>query len=268
MEEDGTMRPLDGQTFFHMIQKDEIEIPNISEDEIRDRSKGDNIAKAITAVHVLWFGSQVAYRAIHGFGVATLELTALGHVMLNAFIYWFWWNKPLNVKFPTDVYPKKHWNPRPGDAALIMSRKSCADRELEAQVPRHLLSLRVRVATFSNGEPLLDLLTWPIGLILFLTMLLIFGVIHCFAWNFVFPTGLQRMYWRDCAVIVTVAPTVAVFAWLNLDSVFKTFWLFILTISYFLARIGLLVLAIIALHHLPYQAYEIPSWFPYVPHIS
>ena len=45
--------------------------------------------------------------------ITELEFTTPAHTILNIFVYAFWWNKPVNVRFPLDVYPiqKMEWNP-------------------------------------------------------------------------------------------------------------------------------------------------------------
>jgi len=94
------------EEFFDRAIKGEIKMPTITEIEIKDKSKGDGIAKFIVLVQTLWFGIQAAHRVSQGLIVTALEVTTLAHVVLNIFIYGFWWNKPLNVQCPVDVYPQ------------------------------------------------------------------------------------------------------------------------------------------------------------------
>ncbi|KAF8625837.1 hypothetical protein AX15_005164 [Amanita polypyramis BW_CC] len=106
VNEDGSRKQLRMKEFFDSVIDGVIDIPKISIEEIQDRSKGDGIAKAIVVVQTLWFALQVINRAGHQLPVTKLELTTLAHVSLNIIIYWCWWNKPLNVRFSIDVYPK------------------------------------------------------------------------------------------------------------------------------------------------------------------
>ena len=88
------------------IPASHVHILEIYSDEIDDRSKSDFVAKAIIMLQTLWFILQMANRAHQGLTVTELELTTLAYDV-------FWWNKPVNIRFPFDVYPikKKDWNP-------------------------------------------------------------------------------------------------------------------------------------------------------------
>src|SRR6266478_4371885 len=98
-------RRLGMSDFFKDLDNGRIELT--TEGEILDKSKGDNIAKAITLVQTLWFAIQAANRVAQGFTVTELELTTLGHVALNVLICWCWWKKPLNVDYPVDLHAKR-----------------------------------------------------------------------------------------------------------------------------------------------------------------
>jgi len=102
VKEDGSKR------IVHSLESvpSNIEMPTAK--EIQDRGKADAVAKAIAIIQTLWFAVQAAHRVSQGLVVTELELTTLGHVVLNILIYWCWWNKPLNLQFPVEVSTKKH----------------------------------------------------------------------------------------------------------------------------------------------------------------
>ena len=100
-------RQLRGDDFYDVLHRGTIEVPTITEGEIRDKSKGDDIAKAIALLQTLWFAIQAATRIGQGFVVTELEFTTLGHAVLNVFICWCWWKKPLNVDYPVDLHAKR-----------------------------------------------------------------------------------------------------------------------------------------------------------------
>ena len=147
--------------------------------------------------------------------------------------------------------------------------------DLESQTPlRPSLPFRVRIAALSSESDGLSrrILTWVITLFL-LTMLTVFGAIHCLAWNSPFPTHTERILWRVCAPIVTVAPVVVYLTGAANDA--KPGWKtgkeildVLLLLAYCFARICLLVISLTSLRTLPYKAYENPSWSLFVPHIS
>jgi hypothetical protein len=138
--------------FFNNVINGVIEIPTIQEDEIQDRSKGDSVAKVIVVIQTLWFGIQAAHRVSTGFDVTKLEITTIGHVILNIFVLFFWWNKPLNVRFPIGIYLKKKSKgvqaPSLGEIdAPNEDLSRTTGQELESQIPlRPSLPFRVRTA--------------------------------------------------------------------------------------------------------------------------
>lgn len=123
----------------------------------------------------------------------------------------------------------------------------------------------------------------------------VFGGIHCVGWALHFPSLSERSLWRACALFVTGAPCfVGLFYlmyWLLLHNfshrqpyitprrtdrvlsvfiglqrrIFKAIALILLL--YIVARICLLVQALICLGNLPSGAYVVVAWSLLVPHI-
>ncbi|KAK2463880.1 hypothetical protein APHAL10511_004052 [Amanita phalloides] len=87
---DDSKTQLRGHDFFTRVFRGEIDIPIVTTECIRDKSKGDWISKAIVVVQTVWFALQVMNRYAQHLPVTELEITTLAHVTLNAFIYWCW----------------------------------------------------------------------------------------------------------------------------------------------------------------------------------
>ena len=86
VKEDGTLSILN-KSQLESITSSHPHILKIPVEEIEDKSKGDFIAKTVLVVQTLWFALQVINRAIQGISVTELELTTLGHTVLNILIY-------------------------------------------------------------------------------------------------------------------------------------------------------------------------------------
>jgi hypothetical protein len=284
VNEDGTLSILE-ESGLESITSSHPHILKIPVEEIKDRSKGDFIAKMVVVVQTLWFALQVINRVIQGHSVTELELTTLGHTVLNIFIYWCWWHKPLNVRFPFKVYPIE-------EKTEDQSKKGKSERQVDALEeplvaesdrisPQRRLPIRVRLAKYivepDNTWILWQAAVWLICVIVFGG---IFGAIHCLAWNAHFPTHIESKLWRASAVIVTAAPgtyillvTATTFAsdrWGKFhkrDDIVFGIQSIVISLVYALARICLLVLALLSLRALPYDAYVIASWTIYIPHI-
>lgn len=95
---------------------DEIEWPDITETEIRDKSKGDAFSKGIVIIQTSWFLLQCIGRWAVGLSITELELVTLAFAALNAVTYFFWWNKPADVRCAHPIYLKGQLK-RPGHAA-------------------------------------------------------------------------------------------------------------------------------------------------------
>ncbi|KAG6904332.1 hypothetical protein DXG01_010883 [Tephrocybe rancida] len=72
----------------------------ISKEEIRDRSKGDILSKAIVLLQVAWFILQVLARAIQHLPITELEIATIAFAILNFVTYFCWWNKPYDIRYP------------------------------------------------------------------------------------------------------------------------------------------------------------------------
>ncbi|RXW17348.1 hypothetical protein EST38_g8511 [Candolleomyces aberdarensis] len=87
-----------------------------TEEEILDRSKGDEVTKGLVLLQTLWFIIQFIARRAQRLNVTELEVVTLAYAALNAVMYLCWWNKPLDVRCPivisvsvdiTDGHPNK-----------------------------------------------------------------------------------------------------------------------------------------------------------------
>lgn len=78
-------------------------IPDLSQDEILDKSKADRLSKTIACLQAIWFCLQIAARAAQHLPVSLLELTTLAHAFCMFVAYMLWWNKPFEVEQPVII---------------------------------------------------------------------------------------------------------------------------------------------------------------------
>lgn len=90
-------------SFRILLAEGKIDFPNISEDEINDRSKGDALSKGIALLQIIWFIAQLIARACQHLTITEVELTTAALAGLNSIMYLFWWSKPLNVRCPFTI---------------------------------------------------------------------------------------------------------------------------------------------------------------------
>ena len=80
-------------------------LPTITEEEIKDKSKGDGLTKTIAVFQLLWFSVQLIGRLDKGWAATELEVLTFATCIMTAAIYFFWWNKPLDVHCQTVLNP-------------------------------------------------------------------------------------------------------------------------------------------------------------------
>lgn len=76
-------------------------IPDISEDQIRDKSKANGLTKTLVCLQAAWFCAQCISRLAQHMPVTLLELNAFGHSICALIIYGLWWHKPYDVETTT-----------------------------------------------------------------------------------------------------------------------------------------------------------------------
>ncbi|KAG1750990.1 hypothetical protein EDD22DRAFT_1002366 [Suillus occidentalis] len=89
-----TLKP---DLLLDLVSKGSVEMPTITEAEIKDRSKGDGISKSVAILQLVWFIIQLITRHAQGLPVTLLEIDTLGVAALACIAYGFWWKKPKDI---------------------------------------------------------------------------------------------------------------------------------------------------------------------------
>ncbi|KIK64965.1 hypothetical protein GYMLUDRAFT_258509 [Collybiopsis luxurians FD-317 M1] len=106
---------------------------------------------------------------------------------------------------------------------------------------------------------------------------ILFGAIHCTAWNQNFPSPVEEVLWKACSVLVTFAPfylgLVDIITDIKPDDS-DTWWMSCLMyvfmaaiICYVIARLSLIILPLLELRDLPPDVFEAVQWTNFLPHI-
>ena len=99
-------------------------LPDISEEQIQDKSKADSITKTLVCAQASWFCVQCILRLAQSLPISLLELNTFGHSLCTLLIYLLWWHKPLNVNQPTLIQDEKM---RPLFAYMWMTSRVSGD---------------------------------------------------------------------------------------------------------------------------------------------
>lgn len=75
----------------------------VSDSDIRDKSKADIFAKCLVILQVVWIALQTISRKATGYPLSPLEIHTLVHAACASVMYILWFHKPLDVQAPTIV---------------------------------------------------------------------------------------------------------------------------------------------------------------------
>ncbi|MCJ1479133.1 hypothetical protein MMC13_007817 [Lambiella insularis] len=268
-----------------------VRLPNISQAEIKAKSKFDAFAKTTAVWQVSWLTVQCAVRAHRQLPVTQLEIAVLAFSVCTIITYLLYWSKPQGVQTPhyIDVLATvEQVVEAAGSDQYISSWFS--ERKYHRSTDRHKYRLSTGrhipndyESSQGQGDPAIDL-----AIVLGLTCAdTIFGALHCLAWNFHFPSPIEAVLWRVSAVTSTAFPLLCVaisFVLVVLVVVTRIirkrndgktsdrpmvflFLTYPFAIGYILARLYLTVEIFRSLFYLPPEAF-VATWAAGVPHIG
>ena len=86
---------------LHLAQKGHF--LEISEKDVKDKSKASWFTKALVVLQILWTILQCLYRKAAGFPLSVLEIHTLVHAGCALIMYSLWFHKPLDVEEPLTI---------------------------------------------------------------------------------------------------------------------------------------------------------------------
>ncbi|KAH0579946.1 hypothetical protein H2248_002766, partial [Termitomyces sp. 'cryptogamus'] len=102
-----------GSDQYSIIHPNDLEIYlrngdiTITEDELKDKSKGDWLSKSILTLQITWFILQILVRVVQHLAITELEIAPLAFAIINFMTSFFWRNKPFDVDCPI-IIPAYH----------------------------------------------------------------------------------------------------------------------------------------------------------------
>ena len=125
---------LSRQDIEELVRNEQIVYPIVSKEEIKDRSKGDAVTKALVLSQTTWFLLQCAARGGQRLALTELELATAAFALVNIIIYALWWDKPLDVQCPIRVRRRRR-RKRTGQTSQGNSVGVSQDQNQEASEP-------------------------------------------------------------------------------------------------------------------------------------
>jgi hypothetical protein len=259
-------------------------LPQISEVEIKDKSKGDIFVKGCAVFQVLWLIIELVVRKARGLPTSQLEVAILAFSACTFVTYLFWLEKPQNVGVPFYLEAARPFN------ADYYSQDNHVLRELNTSglfESTLFYTSSEPSATFRNDRVHPDEALWiseyigPMRMAYifqaselgFIIGGVIFGALHCIAWDYQFPTTIERTLWRAAAIITAALLPIYYLLLLGLwrvhrmDGVTDVMLGWVSILVYTSARLYILVEIFRSLFYLPPGAF-IGTWSSSIPHIG
>jgi hypothetical protein len=185
--------------------------PDVSAEALSDRSKGDALVKGLAIWQITWLVIQIIARAFQNLAITLLEVTVLAFATCAIVIYIALWHKPQDVKIPIYV-----------DAPNVLTREQIIGLAARSPVSSlivhefwlHGVSIRAMADNIFPSSPGIPLSLPGVKGMLYLNPVpvgiglggALFGAVHCGAWNFEFPTPVERLLWRISCILLVALP--------------------------------------------------------------
>jgi hypothetical protein len=260
--------------------------PPITAEEISDRSKGDGLVKTAAVFQLLWLIAQVIARSFEHLATTLIEVTVLAFAACALVTYGFLWYKPQDIKIPVYV-----------DIPGVLTREQVIG--LAARCPPsslivnefwlHGVAIRAMTGNVFPYSPGIPFRFSGMKKKLFFSPVVVgigiggtlFGSIHFAAWNFDFPTPVERTLWRISCILLLILPLIGTLMywaalhyarkWGTTDNrvnrVLKPLGYTFIPV-YLFARLFLLVEVFRSLAYLPPSAYKAVQWPSLVPYVA
>jgi hypothetical protein len=125
-------------------------LPSISKEYILDKSKADNLAKALATIQASWLIVQCIGRTVGGLPITLLEYNTLAHALCSLVMYCLWWSKPLNITDPMVL--SDDWVPSVCAAMWMLSEVSTFAPKEDVKPPEIAQFIRYERCQDSRGS--------------------------------------------------------------------------------------------------------------------
>ncbi|KAL8741254.1 MAG: hypothetical protein Q9190_006122 [Brigantiaea leucoxantha] len=258
--------------------------PEVTAEDLSDRSKADVFVKAAAVGQLVWLIVQIITRTAEGMATSSLEITVLALAACSIVTYSLYWHKPQDIQVP--IY---------FDAARLITREDVI--QLAARSPVSTLVVR---QFWLHGVAIREVsdivFPWTPGLLIRFPGMktptkvnpvfigiggggALFGAVHFAAWCFHFPSVVERDLWRISCVVLLLFPVLGTLTYCltqrfakdsdTADS--KTARIlkpvsYTFVLIYLLARCYVLVEVFRSLAYSPLSTFDEVNWPSMIPH--
>jgi hypothetical protein len=180
---------------------------NLGREDIEDKSKADWFVKSIAVLQIGWLVLNVIARAVKKLPITQIEVATIAFAVMAILTYAINWWKPKDVSQPIRLLHS-------GVGTSLHSH------ETVDLMQSFMIRLRRPHKAAAKSRDIPDLKRMPNDLVwmegqtpLFYHLLgfssLVFGSLHCIAWNFQFPTRTELLCWRVASLLSATLPGIA-----------------------------------------------------------
>jgi hypothetical protein len=211
---DGDLWALDANQLSYAQEAKLVTIPDISEDEIQEQSKGDILVKVLAIAQALWQIHQLLARWHQGLPSSQAEVVTVAYSICTFCAYLLFWFKPQDVTAPRIIVAERYPN---SNEILTLAQRGpsfllgCYSGGWGYSIPGtavHKTAASQSQTTRGGPErqtwtPILHEIALWAGSIF---CAVLFGLVHCIAWNFYFPSSVEKLLWRVASVSTSSLP--------------------------------------------------------------
>ena len=233
------------------------ELPCITEDEIDDLSKGDLFLKVLAVFQIMWLCIQLITRLSRKLPATQLEVVTFAFAVTSVITFGLLLSRPKDVQTVREVYAVR--DPTPVELT-----------QLAATGPAYMLTTS-RDVSISNDAVTLDVEVYFYPSVM--AILVVFGGLHLLAWNYEFPTHVERILWRASAIVTLAAMPSMYIVTRVLDKFAQDEYMwsgsvgFVLIVVFVAARLFILVEIVRSLAFQPPETFR-TTWAANVPHVG
>ncbi|CRL23185.1 unnamed protein product [Penicillium camemberti] len=196
-EQQSTQFPL--TAFQYAAEFDFYASPEIYEDDIKDKGKQDYFAKVIAILQICWLIFSLITRKIRGLPFSQFETLTLGLAVCGIAVYMSYWYKPRGVGRPIKV-AKREGSEVPHFVRTYDSFWDVLSNSREKKGSEPVDRIK------NDNIPLAKSDKWHTTIIVLAVLSAVFGCIHIIAWNFEFPSDVEKLLWRIATIMSIVVP--------------------------------------------------------------
>ncbi|KAJ5210344.1 hypothetical protein N7491_010150 [Penicillium cf. griseofulvum] len=240
-------------------------LPYMSQDSLDDHGS-DLVVKFLTLLQISWMFIQLGVRLGRNLPTSQLEIFTLSFAICSSITYIMLINKPQDVRTSYIIKAVRH--PSAEDLIYMANAGSLA------YGPKYSVWIPINA---THRDSLKKMPGYVMSMAC-LFALALFGAVHCVAWNFEFPTALEKLFWRLSSVVTAVAMPFAYLINQILDPIWlecqprilelmERIFMVLIVVVFILARLFITVEVVRSLAFLPPGAF-IGTWTANIPHVG